>query len=453
MNWQYNAAIIGSGKGGKTLAAALAKEGKKVFLAERSERMYGGSCPNKACLPTKLLLLLSRLTAEAGGDFPVKARRYADAVDEKERFTLNQAKSNKDRLIRAGVSVRTGEASFLDPHTLQVKTDSSSEQITVENIFICTGSKPVLPDVPGLAESRFTYTSETLLNNRELPEHLLILGGGYIGVEFAGNNFGSDVTVLQDGHAFLPREDSDIAQAVAARMQEKGIEIRTGVRLLSVGEENGRAILTLDTAKGTETISADAILVATGRRPNGDALKLENAGIGLNERGGVRTDTHLRTDAENIYALGDVTGGLQFTHISLDDCRIVQSRLRGNGERTTENRGVIPYCTFFDPSFSRVGMTEDEARRLGYEVRVFRVPASVVPKLLVFGLGRPVGLLKAVVDAKTDRLLGVHLFFEESHEAIHLAKLAMESNAPYQSLQNAVFSHPTVCEAYNYLFE
>ncbi len=449
----YDAAVIGFGKAGKTMAEKLAGMGKKVLMAERSDQMYGGSCPNVACLPTKLLLL-SKLCSAEERSFAEKASRYADAIAEKQRFTAKQRQSNYNRLAKAGVTIVTGQASFADSHRIDIACETGSQQATADYFFINAGSRPFIPDIPGLKNCRNAYTSESLLNRSELPKRLLILGGGYIGLEFAGiyRNFGSEVTILQDGKTFLPREDEEIAQAILTRLGDMGVRFQPGAKVKEVRENNGEveAVGEIDGQK--QSWRCDAILVATGRRPNTQDLHVEKAGVTLTPKSGILTDKHLRTAAPHIFAMGNIVGGMLFTYISLDDFRIVYDCLFGESKRTTENRGAVPFSTFFDPSFSRVGVTEREAREQGREIKVFRAPASVVPKANVLGRGQPVGLLKAVVDKETDRLLGVHLFCEESHEPIHLAKLAIDANMPYTVLRDMIISHPTMCEAYNFMF-
>jgi pyruvate/2-oxoglutarate dehydrogenase complex dihydrolipoamide dehydrogenase (E3) component len=258
------------------------------------------------------------------------------------------------------------------------------------------------------------------------------------------------VTVLQDGERFLPREDAEIADAVRENLKSRGVEVLTGVQLTSVSATDKYALVTL--LRGEEPISrnADAVLVATGRIPNTAELGLENTGVELTARGGVVTDEHLRTNVPHIYAMGDVLGGLQFTYISLDDFRIVCSAVLGDGSYTSTKRGAVPYSVFLNPPFSRVGLSEQEAIEKGYSVKVARLPAAAIPKAHV--LEQPSGLLKAVIDRDTGHILGAHLFCEESHELINLIKLAMDAELPYTMLRDMIFTHPTMGEALNDLF-
>ena len=449
----YDNIVIGFGKGGKTLAGALASAGQTVALIEKSPLMFGGTCINVACIPTKTLEYSARLSAAQGGEFPEKAERYRKAVEEKRGLTALLRQKNYEKAVSAGVEVLVGRASFLDDHRIEaVLPDGTSEELYGERIFLNTGARPFLPPIPGLAESRFVYTSETLMEHSELPEQLVIIGGGYIGLEFASYflNFGSQVTIVQDSDAFLPREDPELAKAVRESLEHRGARIVTGAQVRSIEDCGDAARISVHTDAGEEVLTAQAVLAATGRRPNLEGLHPENAGIRLTPRGAVDVDEHLRTSVPHIWAMGDVAGGQQFTYISLDDSRIVRSQLLGDGSRTTENRGAVPYSVFLDPPFSRVGLSEEEAEKRGYTVQIARLAAGAIPKARV--VRRPEGLLKAVVDADTGKLLGVHLFCADSHEMINLAAAAINAGLPYTVLRDAVYTHPTMSEAYNDLF-
>ena len=450
---QVDAAVIGFGKGGKTLASALAAAGKTVALVEKSPKMYGGTCINVACIPTKSLVHSAALSAAQGGTFSERAARYAMAIDEKDRVTgLLRGKNYRKLADLPNVEVVDGSASFADAtHLTVAKPDGTRETIEAAQAFINTGARPFVPPIPGVDGPR-VHVSETLLDVRTLPERLVIIGGGYIGMEFASMyaNFGSQVTVVQNEDAFLPREDAEIAAAVLDSVEGRGIRVIRGASVRRIDDEADQAVVTVEISGAEERLPADAVLVATGRRPNVDGLNLEAAGVELTERGAVRTDEHLRTTAPNIWALGDVAGGLQFTYISLDDSRIVKEDVLGDGARTTANRGTVPYSLFLDPPFSRAGMTEQEARDAGFDVKVAKLPAAAIPKAQL--LQKSTGLLKAVVDAGTGRILGAHLFCEESYEMINTIKLAMDAGLPYQVLRDAVYTHPTMSEAFNDLF-
>lgn len=444
-----NDVIIGFGKGGKTLAASLAKQHRKVMMIEQSEKMYGGTCINVACIPTKSLVHSAEVSAIKGGDFEEQAKRYEEAIQTKNTLTEKLRGKNYHKLADSEfVEVITGKGSFVDAHHVQV----NGEVIETERVFINTGARPFVPPIQGLKDNPYVYVSEQLLDLKKLPKEFVIIGGGYIGMEFASMyaNFGSHVTVIQDGEVFLPREDRDIAQAVLESLTTRGVNIIASAKVNEVKEEVDHAVVLLTTTNGEQTIQADAVLVATGRRPNTEGLLLENAGVALTERGAIKVNEHLQTSVENIYAMGDVVGGLQFTYISLDDYRVVSSAINGDGSRTNANRGAVPYSVFLDPPFSRIGLTEEEAIAKGYQISVAKMPAAAIPKANV--LQKPVGLLKAIVDVKTKEVLGVHLFCQESYEMINLCKIVMDAKLPYTVLRDNIYTHPTMSEAFNDLF-
>lgn len=450
---KYDNIIIGFGKGGKTIAGALAGRGESVALVEKSPAMYGGTCINVACIPSKSLENSARNSALKGGDFAARAKRYREAIAEKRRVTSMLRKKNYDKAVSSGVNVIDGEAAFLDSHRIQITlADGTAQELFGERIFINTGSVPFLPPIAGLKESQYVFTSETLMELDELPARMAVIGGGYIGLEFASyyTNFGSQVTVIQDGETFIPREDAEVAASVLQNLEERGIKVLRSSKTQSIKDENGHAVLTLDTKDGTAVLEADAILVATGRRPNLASLRPEAAGIELTNRGAVKVDEHLRTSVPHIWAMGDVKGGLQFTYISLDDSRIVKSQLIGGVSRTTDNRGAVPYTVFLDPPLSRVGLTEEEARSQGYECKTGTLQVAAIPRAHV--IGKPAGMLKAIVDSKTGLILGAHFFCAESSEMINIIKLAMDAKIPYTVLRDNIYNHPTMSEALNDLF-
>ena len=445
--------VIGFGKGGKTLSAILAAAGEDVALVERSAMMYGGACPNVACIPTKMLEHSARLSAVQGGGFEDRAARYRDAVEEKRRLTAGLRENNYKKAVGAGVTVITGEASFLDPHRIQVKlAEGGIQELYGEYFYLDTGAVPAVPPIEGLKQSSHVYTSETMMELDRLPRRLAVIGGGYNGLEFASfyANFGSEVTVLHHGKAFMPKEEEEISQAVLKEFAERGIRVVNEAETLSVQDENDGTVLTVRTSEKIVNLKADAVLIAAGRRPNTDMLNLEAAGVELNGRNAVRVDSQLKTSVPHIWAMGDVKGGLQFTYISLDDSRIIKSQLLGNGGRTTENRGAIPYSIFLDPPVSRVGMTEKEARAAGLDIKTAVLPAAAIPKAKA--LGKTAGILKAVVDRQTGLILGAHLYCAESHEMINLFKIAIDAGIPYTVLRDGIYNHPVMSEGINDLF-
>ena len=450
---KYDAVIIGFGKGGKTMAGALGAAGKKVALIEKSDRMYGGTCINVGCIPTKSLVYRAGLAAAKGGSFEEKAAAYKAAMEQKEDLTARLRGKNYQKLdSNPNITVIDGTASFQSPHVVEVEKDGKTFQVEGEQIFINTGSSAFIPPIEGLKGNPYVYTSEGLLNLTELPSRLVIIGGGYIGVEFSSiyASFGSKVTILQDGDIFLPREDEEIAGAVRESLESRGIRVMTGVKVKALEQAEGKALVAVDNGKEVQKLEAEAVLVATGRRPNTAGLNLEAAGVEIGPRGGIITDDSLTTTAPHIYAMGDVRGGLQFTYISLDDFRIVKSKVLGDGSYTLKERGAVPYSVFLIPPFSRVGLSEKEAVEKGYKVKVARLAAAAIPKAQV--LEQPAGLLKAVIDEETGLILGAHLFCQESYEMINMIKLAMDAKVPYQVLRDTIYTHPTMSEAFNDLF-
>lgn len=450
---QFDAIILGFGKGGKTLAGALAASGKKVALIERSKEMYGGTCINVGCIPSKSLVH-SALAAKQQKDasFEEKAAAYRAAINEKRRVTGMLRQKNYDKLAsNPNASVFDGVGSFVDAHTVKVIGAEGEELLSAPQIFINTGSVSVVPKIEGIEGDPRVLFSDGMLDLDTLPERLVIIGGGYIGLEFASiyANFGSAVTVVQDGTDFVPREDRDVADELQAILEKKGVSFVFGAAITRL-EQQGQATAVVYTKDGAEyRLPAEAVLVATGRRPNTDGLNLDAAGVKTTPRGAVEVNEYLQSSAEHIYAMGDVAGGLQFTYISLDDFRIVKNHLSG-GSRSTATRTDVPYSVFLDPPFSRVGMTEAEARQAGYDVKVAKLPTAAIPKAQV--LRETEGFLKAVVDAKTGKILGAALICPESHEMINTVMLAMQLGADYTVLRDQIFTHPTMSEALNDLF-
>ncbi|EGI25766.1 putative pyridine nucleotide-disulfide oxidoreductase YkgC [Escherichia coli TA206] len=435
---QYQAIIIGFGKAGKTLAATLAKAGWRVAIIEQSESMYGGTCINIGCIPTKTLVH----DAEFQHDFETAIQRKSSVV----HFLRDRNYHNLADLDN--VDVIEGRAKFVDNHTVQVFKDDGSLELRGEKIFINTGAQATMPDIPGLSVTPGVFDSTGLLNLTQRPERLGILGGGYIGVEFASMfaRFGSQVTIYEALPLFLPREDRDIADSIAKILQDQGVKLILNAGVQSVTSHENSVKIQL--AEGEQTV--DALLVASGRKPATESLKLQNAGVNVNERGGIIVDKHLRTTADNIWAMGDVTGGLQFTYISLDDFRIVRDHLLGEGRRTTDDRQNIPYSVFMTPPLSRIGMTEEQARASGADVQVVTLPVAAIPRARVMNDTR--GMFKAVVDNKTKRILGVALLGVDSHEVINIVKTVMDAGLPYTVLRDQIFTHPTMSESLNDLF-
>ena len=450
MSTKYNDVIIGFGKGGKTIAGALANAGRKVALIEKSDKMYGGTCINVGCIPTKSLVHSAGNAAAVCVD---TKKAYQDAIVRKTQLVeMLRGKNYQKLAVNPNVTIINGTARFLSANEAEVETEGKKLTIEGERFYINTGSSPFIPPIKGIEGNPYVYISETLLDLDTLPERLVIIGGGYIGVEFSSiyADFGVQVTILQDGAVFLPREDAEIAGMVKKNLEKRGVQVLTEVQVQEITEDAGYAEVVIDTKEGTRRLPAEAVLVATGRRPNTKDLNLDMAGVEMDKRGGIITDNARTTTAPNIFAMGDVVGGLQFTYISLDDYRIVASKVLGDGSYTLDKRGAVPYSVFLNPPFSRVGMSEKEAVAAGYNVKIAKLPAAAIPKAQV--LEQPEGILKAVIDADTNRILGVHLFCEESHELVNLVKVAMDAGLEYTALKNMIFTHPTMGEALNDLF-
>ncbi|MGI6258223.1 MAG: FAD-dependent oxidoreductase, partial [Anaerovoracaceae bacterium] len=416
---KYDVIIIGFGKGGKTLAATLAKKGEKVALIEASEKMYGGTCINVGCIPSKYLVDNAE-EIDGHMSFERKAEKYGRVVKEKKALTAMLRKKNYDKLDGlSNVDIIVGTASFIGERTVKVQ-GKEEMQLSGEKIIINTGSLPVIPNIPGIEANPNVYTSESLMEEEDLPRKLTIIGGGYIGLEFASMyaGFGSDVTMLIHGSDFIPREDEDIASEIKKSLEDKGVKI-----LMSSDTKKVDGSTVVYDRDGEEfSIEETKVLIATGRRANTKALDLENAGVQMTDRGLIKVDEHLKTTAPGIWAMGDVCEPLQFTYISLDDYRIVSADILRSGEYTTKERKNVPYSVFLSPTFSRVGINEKEAKKQGRQVKVVTMPAAAIPKAQV--LKKPQGILKGIIDKETGKILGVMLFCQDSHEMINIIKLA-----------------------------
>lgn len=453
---KYDAIIIGFGKGGKTLAADFANHGWSVAVVERSDKMYGGTCINIGCIPTKTFVHLSKVARYHDyKTFEEYARAYQDAVAEKREVTSFLRNKNFDNLnSKDAVTVFTGVASFRSPYVIEVKTDTETFEIEGRKIIINTGASTVIPSIKGIENNPFIYTSTSVMELDKLPRRLVIVGGGYVGLEFASiyANFGSRVTVLEGGDRFIPREDRDIADAVKSVLEKKSIDIRLNAVVQEIGHDAEKATVIYRDALTGETVrvEAEAVLLATGRRPNTTDLNLQAAGIKLTDRGAIEVDDHLHTNVNNIWAVGDVRGGLQFTYLSLDDYRIIRDDLFGDGRRKVTDRVAVAYSVFIDPPLSHVGMTEEEARRSGRNIKVGKIPAAAIPRART--IGQTEGMLKTVVDVDTNQILGCTLFCAEASEVINLVSLAMRLDNDYVFLRDNIFTHPSMSEALNDLY-
>lgn len=454
---QYDAIIIGFGKGGKTLTAEFAKRGWKVALIERSAMMYGGTCPNIACVPTKRLIHeAEKVTWLNLETYEQKAEAYKAAIVRKNEMTAASRANMYNKLSSLPtVTIYTGMASFVSPNVVKVALPEGDIELESKKIFINTGSTSIIPAIDGLKESKRVYTSTTLLELDILPRHLIIVGGGYIGLEFASMyaGFGSKVTVLEGGDKFIAREDRDIANAVKETLEKKGIDIRMNARAQSIHDTADGVTLTYNNAAdGTPYyVEGDAILVATGRKPMIEGLNLQAAGVQIDNHGAIAVNGYLHTTSPDIWAMGDVKGGLQFTYISLDDFRIIRDELFGNRQRTAEDRNPVAYSVFIDPPLSHVGITEEEAIRRGYSIKVSRLSPAALPRART--LQQTDGLMKAIVDEHSGRIMGCTLFCAESSEIINTVNVAMKTGQHYTFLRDFIFTHPSMSEGLNDLFD
>jgi pyruvate/2-oxoglutarate dehydrogenase complex dihydrolipoamide dehydrogenase (E3) component len=442
--------IIGFGKGGKTVAAEMGRRGKRVVLVERSERMYGGTCPNVGCVPSKGLVHQS---GKRRPDDPPQ-EFYEAAVGKVQAVREMMRQGNFDALEGfESVTVLTGEARFLDPHTVEVDT-GETVRVSGEAVLINAGSEPVVPGIPGLRESEHLVGSTELIESTRLPERLTIIGGGYLGIELAAiyQHFGSQVTVIEAAPRLFGREDDDVAAAAVAILAEDGIEIVTGATVESVRDEEGGAAIVVTVGDDERIVRADAILPAVGRVPVTGHLGLDAAGVGTDARGAIEVDEHLRTSRPHIFALGDVNGGPQFTYVSLDDARIVLDQLIGEGRRSLADREAVPHTLFMTPPLATVGMTEREARAAGLSIKVTSEPvAEIVAMPRAYAMEETRGMMKFVVDTESDEVLGAALLSLDAQEIINTVALAMRHGIKASDLGSAIYTHPSSTEAMNEL--
>jgi pyruvate/2-oxoglutarate dehydrogenase complex dihydrolipoamide dehydrogenase (E3) component len=451
----FDAIIIGSGQGGNPLAEVLVAAGKKTAMIERKDA--GGTCINTGCTPTKTMVASARVAylARRGSDYGVDVGPVAiDMVRVRERkrnIVLSARQSREKRLANAHVEFIRGEASFTGPGKLSVALrDGGRRQLTAPQIFINTGTHSALPAIEGL-DTVPHLDNESIMELDRAPEHLMIVGGGYIGIEFSQmfRRFGSKVTVIQAGSQLLHEEDPDVVAEVTRILRQDGVEILLNAHTQRVALANGVISLTVMVEGKAQTVEGTDLLLATGRVPNTHALNPAAAGIETDEHGFIRANERLETSAPGVWVIGDVKGGPQFTHISYDDYRILKANLFDGGNRTVHDR-MVPYTVFMDPQLGRVGMTETEAKKTGKKIRVARMPMTWVARALEMDESR--GLMKAVVDAETEEILGVTVLGIEGGEVMSVLQMAMMGHLRYSVLQAAVFAHPTLAESINNLF-
>jgi pyruvate/2-oxoglutarate dehydrogenase complex dihydrolipoamide dehydrogenase (E3) component len=441
----YDNLIIGFGKGGKTLATYLAKQGKQVALVERSERMYGGTCINVACIPTKSLI------TNAEKQWP-----YERAFVEKNHLTSKLRKSNFDKINDLSLAtVITGEASFISPHEVSIKTDGGRDEMIVhaDRIFINTGSQPYVPPIAGVGFSKKTFTSTSLMEESTMVKKLIIIGGGFIGLEFADMyaKFGAQVTVLDQQEDFLPKVDGDIADEIYKVITEKGIKIVNQAAVEHIQDTYTGVTVSYHNREGDRIdVEASAVLLATGRRPVVENLNLTAAGIQTDERGYVKVNESLKTNVDHIWAIGDINGGPQFTYISLDDFRIIRDQLSGGSYTSVKQRKEVAFSMFTTPPLAHIGLREEDAREQGYSIKVATLAAANIPRAKI--LNSTEGLLKTVVDSKTLKILGCTLFCAEANEMINTVQIAMNAGLDYRAVRDSIYTHPSMTEAFNDLY-
>ncbi|WP_027481009.1 mercuric reductase [Deinococcus pimensis] len=452
----FDAVIIGAGQAGPPLARALADAGRRVLIVEREH--VGGTCINEGCTPTKTMLASATTaeTARRGQAFGVHAGPVSvdmTRVRQRKREIVDSWRESGEKGLRdhEGVTLLMGEARFTGPRELEVREgDGRTRTVSAPLVFVNTGARPTVPDVPGLRDLN-PLNSTTVMELAEVPRHLLILGGGYISVEFAQmfRRFGADVTVVQRGGGLLGREDPDVSDAMARMLREDGVEVLLEATTREARRDGEDVVLRVAVDGGEREVRGSHLLVATGRAPNTEALDLARAGVEVDDSGHVKVDEFLHTTAEGVYALGDVKGGPAFTHVSYDDYRVVAGEVLRGEKRSVKDR-VAPYTVFTDPQLGRVGLSETQAREAGFEVRVAKLPMSRVARAVEAGQTR--GFMKAVVDARTERILGAAVLGMDGGEVASMLGIAMMGGLPYTALRDAMLPHPTLAESLNNLF-
>jgi pyruvate/2-oxoglutarate dehydrogenase complex dihydrolipoamide dehydrogenase (E3) component len=455
MEGTYDAVVIGSGQGGVPLAMALAGAGHKTALVE--SRAVGGTCINYGCTPTKTMVASARTAhvvsraAEYGVNVTPGSVDLKTIRDRKRQIVGDFRGGSEKRIEDAeNLELIRGEASFAGPKRLSVATGNAEREISADRIFINTGTRPFVPPIDGIDTVPY-LNNESIMELDSVPEHLVVIGGGYIGLEFGQmfRRFGSRVTILQRSGQLLPREDEDVAAEVKSVVEAEGVEVLLNAKTRKV-QGSGRSIeLSVDVDGKERTISGSHLLVATGRTPNTDMLNLEAAGVKSDKRGNIVVNDRLETGVEGIWALGDVKGGPAFTHISYDDFRVLQRNLSGDGKGSIKGR-LVPYTVFIDPQLGRVGLSEKEAREAGHTIRVGKMPMTWVARALETNETR--GWIKAVVDTKSEKILGFAMLGMQGGEIAGAIQIAMMAGLPYTALRDAPFSHPTLMEALNNLF-
>lgn len=453
----YNAVIIGSGQGGTPLSKRLAKAGWKTAIIEN--QFAGGTCINVGCTPTKTMIASAKTAYMVAN-----AEKYgiiingfniniATILDRKNKVVDSFRDSSKRGLeTTENLDFIFGTATFTDNKIIEVEMNTGGQQeITADYFFIDTGGRPSIPDIEGLKESGY-FTSATLMELQQLPEHLLIIGGGYIGLEFGQmyRRFGSKITILENADRMLPKEDEDIAAEVVKFLEVEGIEIFTHAKVVKIQKLGAHIEVIVKVNEEERRLSCSHILVSAGRTPNTDLLNLNKTGVELNQRGQVIVTDELETTAKGIYAIGDVKGGPEFTHISYNDYIILANNLLLEGEKLSKKGRLVPYTMFTDPQLGRVGMTESEARKKGLNIKVAKLPMDRVARAIETGDAH--GLMKAIVDADNGEILGVAIVGPEGGEIMSVLQMAMVGKITWHQIREMIFAHPLYSESLNNLF-
>jgi pyruvate/2-oxoglutarate dehydrogenase complex dihydrolipoamide dehydrogenase (E3) component len=457
MKRTYDAVIIGTGQGGMPLSQALAKAGWKTAIIE--EKYVGGCCINYGCTPTKTMwnsarvAYLTRRAADYGvrvGDVNVDMR----AVRERKASVVERFRTSDERRLSQteNEELLFGDARFTAPHALEVRLrDGGTDELEAEHIFINTGGLPLIPPIEGLDEVDW-LDSTSILELDAAPDQLLVLGGSYIGLEFGQmfRRFGSRVTIVEMGQRLIRQEDPDVSEEMAKIMREDGIDVLLETTATRFARGAGGQIeMTIEDAGGQHTLSGSHVLIAIGRVPNTKELNLETAGVATDGHGVVKVNDRLETNVPGVYAIGDVKGGPQFTHISYDDYRVLRDNLLDGASHTTNGRPV-PYTMFTDPQLGRIGLNETQAREKGLDVKVAKMPMNYVARAIEMGETR--GFMKAVVDAKSEEILGFSVLGVEGGELMAMVEIAMLGKVRYPVLREAIFAHPTLAESFINLF-
>ncbi|MES2221282.1 MAG: mercuric reductase [Acidobacteriota bacterium] len=457
---QYDAIILGSGQGGNPLSKALAEAGWRTAIIER--KFVGGTCVNTGCTPTKTMVGSARAAymSSRGEYFGIPSQmtgvNMARVVQRKNQIVLQSRNNNEKALLSTeNLDLIYGDARFTGPRSISVKkNDGDHLDLTADKIFIDTGMRTTLPAIAGFDAIRSMpniLDNASIMELDQLPEHLLILGGGYIGLEFGQmfRRFGSRVTIVQAEPQVLSHEDTDIADEVTKILREDGIDVFLNAKATGVGGDKNEITLQIQVDGKHQTVQGTHLLVAIGRTPNTEDLNLTAAGIETDDKGFVRVNSHLETSVPGVYGIGDVKGGPAFTHISYDDYRVLRDNLLQGKHHTIDGR-MVPYTVFIDPQLGRIGITEKEARQQGKKIRVAKMPMTYVARAREFGESR--GLMKVIVDPDSKQILGAAILGMEGGEMAAMVQLAMMGKIPYPVLQEGIFSHPTLSESLNVIF-